>query len=84
MSQKSFFKLLAFLGLFFIPLRTLTAVAPHKTGFTDSVGAPYADGWNAYTIGLVCLAPVAIFYGWKMLLGLIKLNSDQKDSRYDQ
>lgn len=84
MSQINFFKLVAFLGLVFIPIRSLLAIAPHKTGFTDSVGAPYADGWNAYTIGLVCLAPVAIFYGWKMLLELIKLNSEQKDSRYDQ
>jgi len=84
MSQKSYFKFLAFLGLFFIPLRSLLAIAPHKTGFTDSVGAPYADGWNAYTIGLVCLAPVLIWYGLKLIFGFIKLNSAQKSTRYDQ
>lgn len=76
-TQSQFFKALSLSAFYFIA-QTALAIAPHKTGLTDSVGAPYADGWDAYTIGLVCAAPVAIFYGWKMLLGLIKLNSDQK------
>jgi len=84
-TQSQFFKTIAFLGLFFIPLRTLLAIAPKTgAGFTNAYGAPYPEGWDAYDVGLVCFSPIAIFFAWKFILGLIKLNSDQKQSRYDQ
>jgi len=51
MSQKSFFKLLAFLGFVFIPFRSLLAVAPHKTGVEIQSDAPM--DWLAFTINLI-------------------------------
>lgn len=76
MSQKSYFKTIAFLGLFFIPLRTLLAIAPHKTGvqIAESSGT-YSDAfWAGF--GVTCIFLIAGTAFW-MVQG-------EKSSRYDQ
>jgi len=57
-TQKSFFKAIAFLGLFFIPFRTLLAIAPHKTGVQIAESSDtYSDAfWTGF--GVTCIAIV--------------------------
>jgi len=77
MSQKSYFKTLALLGLFFIPLRTVLAVAPHKTGaqITGESSDTYSEAfWAAFGITLIGLFAYGVF---KMVQG-------EKSTRYDQ
>lgn len=75
MSQQNLFKLIAFLGLFFIPLRTLTAVAPHKTGVQiTGESSTYEAFWTGF--GVTCIAIVAgvAFF----------IVQSEKPTRYDQ
>jgi len=76
MSQKSYFKTVAFLGLFFIPLRTVLAVAPHKTDVQITGENPdiYSEAfWAAFGITLIGLFAYGVF---KMVQG-------EKSTRYD-
>jgi len=79
MSQKSFFKLIAFLGLFFIPLRTVFAVAPHKTGLQYALATE--PEWN---LGAILGILAAAIGGGYLLWNMVKANHAQKSQRYDQ
>jgi len=76
MSQKSYFKALSLSALFFLS-RTLTAVAPHKTGVeTDAYGAPYAEwGVSAYT---------GVFLIFVLACIAFQMVQSEKPTRYDQ
>jgi hypothetical protein len=74
MSQKSYFKALAFLGLFFIPLRTVLAIAPHKTG-VQLVGETNTTDAFWAGFGVTCIAIVAGAAFW--------IVQGEKPQRYD-
>jgi len=78
MSQRNFFKILAFLGLFFIS-RTLTAVAPHKTGAQYALATE--PEWN---LGAILGILAAAIGGGYLLWSMVKANHEQKSQRYDQ
>jgi len=72
MSQKTYFNLIAFLGLVFIPFRSLLAVAPHKTGLQIQSDAPM--DWLAFGVNLIFWGFVfgTIFFIGLSLVGLRK------------
>jgi len=75
MSQNSFFKILAFLGLVFIPIRSLLAIAPHKTGAqVTGETSTYEAFWTGF--GVTCIAIVAI--------SAYFIVQGEKTKRYDQ
>ena len=77
MSQKSYFKTVAFLGLVFIPIRSLLAIAPHKTGaqITGESSDTYSEAfWAAFGITLIG------FFAY----GVFKMVQGEKSTRYDQ
>jgi len=79
MSQKSYFKTLALLGLFFIPLRTVLAIAPHKTGLQYALATEPEWNLGAF-IGILAAAIGGCYLLWNM----VKANHAQKSQRYDQ
>ncbi len=73
MSQKSFFKFLAFLGLFF-PVRSLLAIAPHKTGVQLVTETNTTDAfWAGFGVTLIALAAGTAFW----------IVQGEKPKRYD-
>lgn len=72
MSQQNFFKLLAFLGFVFIPIRSLLAIVPHKTGLKIQPDAPM--DWLAFGVNLIFWGFVfgTIFFIGLSLVGLRK------------
>ena len=75
MSQKSYFKFLAFLGLFFIPLRTVLAISPHKTGAQLVTEADTTSAfWAGFGVTLIALAAGTAFW----------IVQGEKPKRYDQ
>jgi len=79
MSQQNFFKLLAFLGLVFIPIRSLLAIAPHKTGLQYALATE--PEWN---FGAILGILAAAILGGYLLWNMVKANHAQKSQRYDQ
>jgi len=79
MSQQNFFRNLAFLGLIFIPIRSLLAIAPHKTGLQYALAAE--PEWN---LGAILGILAAVIGGSYLLWNMVKANQAQKSQRYDQ
>jgi len=79
MSQQNFFKILAFLGFVFIPLRTVLAIAPHKTGLQYALATE--PEWN---LGAFIGILAAAIGGGYLLWNMVKANHAQKSQRYDQ
>jgi len=74
MSQKSYFKALSLSALFFLS-RTLTAIAPHKTGAQiTGETSTYEAFWTGF--GVTCIAIVAI--------SAYFIVQGEKSQRYDQ
>jgi uncharacterized integral membrane protein len=79
MSQKTYFKLIALLGLVFIPIRSLLAIAPHKTGLQYALATE--PEWN---LGAILGILAAAILGGYLLWNMVKANHAQKSQRYDQ
>jgi len=79
MSQINFFKLIAFLGFVFIPIRSLLAIAPHKTGLQYALATE--PEWN---LGAILGILAAAIGGGYLLWNMVKVNHAQKSQRYDQ
>jgi len=79
MSQQNVFKLIVFLGLFFIPFRTLLAIAPHKTGLQYALATE--PEWN---LGAILGIFAAAILGGYLLWNMVKANHAQKSQCYDQ